>query len=154
MIGKVLLTVLGAFGVSKLLSAGKTAKAADNLQFNPTAVKWSGFQNGAFNIKLTFSIINPTNTNVNISFLFCDVLFKTGTKITSINKENWNFVIKKESESEVDIPVKIYLSDLLFLGIGLIRQLRNGRYPKELNLKGYVKANDFTVPFDEIIEVI
>lgn len=153
MFTKLLLIAVGIFGVSKIIDAKNTAKAADSLQFNPTGVKWNGFKNGAFNFDLIYSIINPVNKDITISFLFCDVFFTTGTKLTSINKQNWNFKIQKEAQTTVKVPVKIYLTDILFIGIDLIRQLKNGKLPEALRLKGYIKANDFTVPFDEIVNI-
>ncbi|MCF6365287.1 MAG: hypothetical protein L3J35_03700 [Bacteroidales bacterium] len=151
---KLLLAAAGIFGASKLFSAASTAKAADNLQFNPSAVKWQGFKNGAFNFNIIYKIINPVNKDINISFLFCDVFFTTGTKITSINKQNWNLKIQAEAQTSVSVPVKIYLTDLLFIGLDVIRELKAGNFPDKLKLKGYVKVNDFTVPFDETVQVI
>ena len=153
MFGKILLIGAGAFGLSKVLKLKSTVNTADNLQFNPSKIKWGGLKSGSVNFTLTFDVINPTGADMVINFLFADINLTNGTKITSITKENWNFAIKKEAQTKVDVPVKIFFTDLIFLGRSLRQMLRDGKIPKALQAKGYIKVNKFTVPFDEIIDL-
>ena len=150
---KLLLIAASIFGAKTLFDAGTTVKAANSLKFNPTGIKWKGFKNGSFNFDLIFTIINTSNKIITISFLFCDIYFTTGTKLTSINKQNWNLKIQEEAQTTVKIPVKLFLTDILFIGIDLIKRFKNGKLPKALQLKGYIRVNDFTISFDEIVNI-
>lgn len=154
MFGKILLAVAGIFGAVKLMNVGQTKRTADKLMFTPTAAKWKGFKSGSVNFDVIVTVVNPTSANMTINYVFADIFLPGGTKITSLNIENWNKVVKKEATSELIIPVKLFITDLFFLGWKLLNAFKSGKMPKTLQAKGFIRVNKLTVEFDEIITVI
>jgi len=158
MFGKILLLGSLAFGLSKLANVGRTANTADKLEFAPSDANWGGIKTSGLkstlNFSLSFDVLNPTRSKMDINFLFCDVFLADGkTKITSITKSNWNYRIEPEDRTRIEIPVKLNLLSLAFLGKAVRNALKEGKTPKQLQLKGYVKVNKLTVPFDEIVSL-
>ena len=143
-----------AFLGFKALNISKTAITADNLNFKPSGFKFMGFKQGAFNLDLFFDIVNPTQNNLTINFLFCDLFFKDGNLLTSVNLPNYNQTVSKAQVSTLKVPVKIFLTDILFNLSPIFSDIKKGKMPTELQAKGYIRVNKITVQFDEPIKLL
>jgi hypothetical protein len=85
-----------------LYSAKRTEKAAGKLQFQPSAVN---YDKTAKSLKVTFSVLNPTNKTVKIQSVF-GTIFAGDDAIGTI-EQGAAFDIKKLGRSTVTIPAKI-----------------------------------------------
>jgi len=146
------LAILGFLGY-KALNIGKTAITADSLNFKPSGFKFTGINKGALNFNLFFDIVNPTQNNMTVNFLFCDLFFKDGNLLTSINLPDYNQSISKAQVSTLTVPVKLFLTDILFNVGPVWKEIKAGKMPTELQAKGYIRVNKITVQFDEPIKL-
>ncbi|MBN2664391.1 MAG: hypothetical protein JXR68_12140 [Bacteroidales bacterium] len=153
MITSILLIGSGLYFLPKLLNLSKTAIAADKIEFNPVGVKWSGFSGTNLNFTIKFSVVNPSKTNILIQWLFFRVFIDKNELITK-DLPTWNKEIKGEQENLIQIPVSVtLLSAIKILGISIVNLFKNDAIPEHVRIAGYVKAADFTVDFDKIVNV-
>jgi hypothetical protein len=150
---KILLAAAAVFGLSKILNLGQTALTADSLEVKPSAFKFVSASWNSFTFQLSLKILNPTRNNLKINFVFADVSVSDGTVLTSIRLPDYNKTVMKENETGVKIPIKITSADALLNVAPLWKKIKNGSIPDTLNVKGYIKANNITVPFNENIKV-
>ena len=153
-IGKLILIGGGAWALYKIAGIGQTALTAEKLNIAPTGVKWQGIKSGAVNFDIVYTVVNPSNGNLTVNSLFADVFLPNGSKITSINKSNWNQTVYKESTNNISVPIRIYWTELLSLSKELLNSLKTGKMPKELQIKGFIKVNKLSIEFDELVKVI
>jgi len=132
-----------------IIKGAKTKNTADKLDISLEAVNWRGWSGGGVNFDVKLNVNNPTGSDITLNYLYLNV-FLESLKLTTINKENWNKVIAKEHNSVITIPVKLYLTDLLFMGWKLINMFRSGKKPSKVRIQGTVRANNFSVEIDEI----
>lgn len=144
--------ILGFLGY-KILNIGTTAITADSLNFKPSGFKFTGISKGSFNFDLYFDIVNPTQNAITVNFLFSDLFFKDGTLFTSVNLPNYNQRIEKAGVSNIKVPIKLFLTDILFAVGPVWDEIKKGKMPNELQAKGYIRVNKITVPFDEPIQL-
>ena len=150
---KLLLFAAGAFGLSKILNLKQTAETADSLDVKPSAFNYVSASWNSVTFQLTLKILNPTKNNLTINFVFADVFLLDGTLLTSISLPNYNQTVLKENVTEIKVPVKIQSIDAALNVISLWKKIKSGTLPDKLNIKGYIKANKITVPFEETIKI-
>jgi hypothetical protein len=151
------LVVLGGAGLLAWLGmkAKRVNDAVNDVEPKFTAVKWNGFKDGALNIESTVKLLNPSNTKVKVNYLFMDVSLPNGQVLTSIEKPNWNQIIAKENTTDVIVPVKVGLTNLLALGVTLYTMIKDeNKVPDKLKFKGYIKVNEIPIKFDEDVKVL
>jgi hypothetical protein len=147
------LAILGFLGY-KAFNLGTTALTADNLNFKPSGFKYTGIKSGALNFNLYFDIVNPTQNSMKVNFIFADIFFTDGTLLTSINLPNYDKTITKAQVSTLEVPVKLFLTDVLFAVGPVWDAIKKGKMPNELQAKGNVRVNNMTFPFDEPIKLL
>lgn len=138
------------FYISKGL---KTKNTADKLDISLDAVKWNGWSGGGINFDIKLNVNNPTGFDITLNYLYLN-LYLEKLQLTTINKENWNKIIRREHREVVNVPVKLYLTSLLRLGWNLIKMFQAGKKPGTMRIEGTVRANNFRVDINETVNIL
>ncbi len=150
------LLIFGGLGFAayKLFNVGQTALTAKDLVPTIAGVKWKGVAQGALNFELLVDIFNPNTGELNADFVFLEI-YAAKQFIATAEKTGWNAVIKPKQTTHLSVPVKVVIVDAISLFLSdLGKEILKGRFPKKVQVKGYVRANDVTVPVDEEVTVI
>ena len=142
--------ILSAVGITAL-SIFKKGDAANKITLDVTDIKNLSVFNWTLSFQAIFESSNPTETPVEFDFIFLEV-FTAGIKIAKIEQRKL-ITIAPQKTTQFSIPIQISLKKIVLNHPYEIAQIVKNGTPKEIKLKGYIKSNGITFPYEEIIEL-
>jgi hypothetical protein len=138
-----LLLAAGAYA----LSAKRTETAAGKLSFTPKSVDLDKTNK---TLKVTFSVLNPTNKAVNIQSLFGTVY--ADDKAIGTIEQGKGFKITKLGRSDVSLPIKPNVVGLTsFLAKAIL--MKKARKVPTLKVLGEVRSMGISAPINETVNL-
>jgi len=139
-----------------IYNAVTTYLAADKIDFMPTGISNLDVSHGSLDFNLNYSLSNPSNKEIDVTYLLLNLSFENGPTVATIVKTDKLQILPGAT---VNGSVPVVCSDLVHLGVDLLSniiswiQTKSIQLPKNLRLAGRTIANGFTVPFDTKISL-